>query len=70
MLEEIYKKLKEIKRRTGITYKWTAKQVGVSERTLRRWLDEENQPHPVFLSKLEEVVDRLYDIMLKKAIID
>ena len=70
MLEETYRKLKEIKKRTGITYKWIAREVGVSERSIRRWTDGVNQPHPRLFLELEKVVNRLYEITLKKVTTD
>ena len=70
MLEETYRRLKEIKKKTGITYKWVAKEVGVSERSIKRWIDGVNQPHPRLFLELEKVVNRLYEITLKEAMTD
>lgn len=67
-MEETYKRLKEILKKTEITYEWISKEIGVSERTIRRWVNGTNQPHPVFFSELKKVVDRLYDITFKKIV--
>lgn len=64
-MEETYQRLKKIIKatrieRTRITYKWIAKEIGVSERTVRRWVEGVNEPHPVFFLELKKVVDKLY----------
>ena len=67
-MEETYNKLKKIIKKSDITYKWIERETGISERTIRRWIAEEHQPHPILFLRLKEVVDRLYDLTFKKVI--
>ena len=62
MLEETYRKLREIIKNTDITWKWIVKETGISKRTIQRWMKGKNQPHPVLYLQLKTVVDRLYDL--------
>jgi len=68
-MNETFVKLKQILKKTEITYKWLEREIGVSERTIRRWVHGDNQPHPILFSKLKKVVDRLYDITFKETIL-
>jgi len=70
MLEETYTKLKEIIKKTDITWKWIVIETGISKRTIYRWMGGEHKPHPVLFLKLKEVVDRLYDLSFKKIVLE
>jgi len=62
-MQETYNKLKKIMNKThDINYDWVAREVGVSKRSIQRWVAGETQPHPVFYMKLKEIVERLYDL--------
>ena len=69
-MEDTLEKLKEIMRKTDITYKWLKKETGISEKTIRRWLKGEHKPNPVLFSELKKVVDRLYDLTFGKLVCD
>ena len=66
MLEETYKRLKEIIKRTDINWKWIERETGISARTINRWMKGTHQPHPVLFFQLKKVVDRLHEIRIKK----
>ena len=68
MLEEVYKRLREIIKKTDITWEWIEKETGISRRTINRWMKNKNQPHPILFSELKKVVDRLYDLTFKKVV--
>jgi len=67
-MEETYERLKEIIKKTDITYKWLKKETGISERTIRRWMKGKHKPHPVLFLELKKVVDRLYDLTFQKIV--
>ena len=70
MLEETYRKLKEILKKTDITLKWVEKETGISVRTIQRWMEGKHQPHPVLYLQLKKVVDRLYDLTYGKVTVE
>jgi len=67
-MEEVYKRLKEIIKKTDITWKWIEKETGISKRTIYRWMRGTHKPHPVLFSELKKVVDRLYDMTFKNIV--
>ena len=69
-MEETLERLKEIIKKTDITYKWLKKETGISEKTIRRWMKGKHRPHPVLFLELKKVVDRLYDLTFKNTACD
>lgn len=59
--------LKEIKEKTDFKIKDIAKEVGISDRTLRRWKNGA-QPHPLHLREFEKVIERIKNFCQEKGI--
>lgn len=53
------KNLKKLRERAGLNHTELAAKVGVSERTIRRWEDGKNIPHPERMKKLNRILGQL-----------
>lgn len=53
------KDLKKLRERAGLSRTELAAKVGVSERTIRRWEDRKNIPHPERMKKLNRILGQL-----------
>ena len=51
-------RLKEIKEREALTYEEMARKLGVSWRTLYRWLNKNNKPSPMASMRIAEFIRR------------
>lgn len=66
-MDKINQILKSIKEKTDFTIKDIAKEVGVSDRTIRRWRKCTN-PHPLHLREFEKVIERIQNFCEEKGI--
>ena len=53
------KGLKKLRERAGLNRTELAAKMGVRERTIRRWEDGENIPHPERMKKLNRILGQL-----------
>ena len=55
------KNLRKLRERVGLNRTELAAKVGVEARTIRRWEDGENIPHPERIKKLNRILGQLLD---------
>ena len=56
------KNLKKLRERAGLNRTELAAKVGVEARTIRRWEDGENVPHPERMKKLNRILGQLLEV--------
>jgi transcriptional regulator with XRE-family HTH domain len=52
------KKIRELRKALGLSYERAAAEIEVSERTWRRWENDEFKPLPVFAEKLKKLAEK------------
>ena len=67
-MKNIDQDLKIIKEKTGFTMKDIAKEVGISERTIRRWVKGINKPHPLHFREFKKVIERIKNFYTERGI--
>ena len=67
-MEDLYKQLEEIKKKTDFTIKDIAKRAGISERTIRRWIKGTHKPHPLHWKAFEEAIEDIKNFCREKGI--
>jgi len=67
-LEDLLNQVIKIKKKTGFKMKDIAKEAGISERTIRRWIRGTHKPHPLHFKSLEKVVERINNFCRERGI--